>query len=123
MTKLHDLSALETELLSSDHERRWSAAVALGKFVESNPDALWPIVQRNGSSDDEDIREAVATCILEHLLENHFDRTFDRLEEEIRGGNANLRDTLSLCWRFGQSKDPERAARWDRLVRGPTALR
>ena len=45
----------------------------MADFVETEPDAVWSFVQRWGTSPDEDLRSAVATLLLEHLLEHHFD--------------------------------------------------
>jgi hypothetical protein len=55
--------------------------------------------------------------MLEHLLEQEFDTYFPLLEQEIKGGNGNLKDTLRLCWKLGQAEEPSRAAQWDNLVR------
>ena len=58
---------------------------------------------------------AVATCLLEHLLEYHFDHFIARVEDRARA-DALFATTVSCCWKFGQSEDPKRAARFDRLI-------
>ena len=93
---------------------RWQAIITVGEFIEREPEAIWPFVLRWGSHEDEDLRTAIATCLLEHLLEYHFDRMFPRLETAARS-NVNFAKTIRQCWKFGQTKDPERAARFDRL--------
>jgi hypothetical protein len=108
---------LERDLISDVEPTRWKAAADLGKLVESAPESLWPLVLRHGSSEDEDLRSAVATCILEHLLEYHFDKFFPKLEAEITEGNVNLRDTLAVCSKFGQAELPQNASKWDLLLK------
>jgi hypothetical protein len=58
---------------------------------------------------------AVATCLLEHLLQHHFDRFIARVEDDAMA-SAQFADTVSHCWKFGQAEEPSRAARLDRLM-------
>lgn len=95
---------------------RWAAAAELSEHVVSNSDRIWPTVLELASSDVEDIRQAVATNVLEHILEHDFDRFFPLIESEVKRGNENLRDSVRLCWKFGQSLDRRRSERWDALV-------
>lgn len=111
-------SVLEIEegLRSADERRRWAAAEAAGELVSTRPRFVWSLVVAHGSSAEEDVRAAVATCMLEHLLEEHFDEYFPLLENEIRAGNLLLGDTLRRSWKLGQAEDPERSAQWDKIV-------
>jgi len=95
-------------------DARWQAIIVIGEFVEREPEAVWPFVLRWGLHRDEDLRTAIATCLLEHLLEYHFDLIFPRVEAAARS-NVWFGNTTTQCWKFGQAKDPERAARFDRL--------
>src|SRR5438132_10901317 len=72
---------IEAGLASADEDRRWQAAIRLGELVHPEPDAVWPVVARWGTSDDSDTRMAIATCVLEHLLEHHFEMLFPRVEQ------------------------------------------
>jgi hypothetical protein len=95
---------------------------AVAEFIESDPEAVWCFILRWACSEDEDLRMAIATCALEHLLEHHFDVFISRVEGAARS-NPLFAQTVSSCWKFGESRDPSRAARLDRLVaslRGPT---
>jgi hypothetical protein len=47
---------------------RWQAVIAVGEFVEAEPEAVWAFVERWGKHANEDLRSAIATCLLEHLL-------------------------------------------------------
>ena len=115
-TTASNFRILERELASRDESRRWAAAAELSEFTKKAPAALWPIILKHGASNDPDLRQAVATCLLEHVLEYHFDRYFPLLEKEIEKGNINLRDTFSSCWKFGQSEKRKNSKRWDRLL-------
>jgi hypothetical protein len=98
-----------------ESDPRWQAISAVGEFVETDPEAVWSFVTRWGSSPDEDLRMAVATCVLEHLLEYHFDVFISRVEQAARA-DRRFGDTVTNCWKFGQSEGLDRAARFDRLV-------
>jgi hypothetical protein len=93
---------------------RWQAIIEIGHFTPREPEVIWPFVLRWGSHEDEDLRSAIATCLLEHLLEYHFDLIFPRVETAARS-NVWFRKTTVQCWKFGQAKESERAERFDRL--------
>jgi hypothetical protein len=93
---------------------RWQAIIRVGDFAEHEPEAIWPFVLKWGSHEDDDVRTAIATCLLEHLLEYHFDLLFPRVEEAARA-NAWFAKTTAQCWKFGDAKEPTRAARFDAL--------
>lgn len=95
-------------------DERWQAIIAVGEFVEHEPDAIWPFILRWGSHEDVYIRAAVATCLLEHMLERHFDSIFPRVEAAARS-NVWFGKTTTQCWKFGQASDPSRAERFHRL--------
>ena len=84
----------------SDNNCRWQAIIVVGETVERNPEAVWKVACEHGTSADEDMRDAVATVLLEHLLEHHFDAYFPKLKQRIESGAYLLADTLSRCWLF-----------------------
>jgi hypothetical protein len=96
-------------------DQRWQAIIAVGGFIESDPEAVWTFVARWGSSPDEDLRTAIATCLLEHLLEHHFDAFMERVELGARA-NRNFGDMVRRCWKFGQTQTPDRSERFDQLI-------
>jgi hypothetical protein len=93
---------------------RWQAIIRVEDFVEHEPDAVWPFVLKWGSHEDEDVQAAIATCLLEHLLEYHFDLLFPRVEAVARS-NGCFAKTTAQCYKLGQAQEPSRAARFDRL--------
>ena len=68
-----------------------------------------------GFHEGEDVRTAIATCLLEHLLEYHFDTISPKAESAARS-NALFGKTAAQCWKFGQAKERGRAQRFDRLL-------
>ena len=44
---------------------RWQAIIDVSEFIQTDPEPVWSFVSRWGSSPDEDLRMAIATCILE----------------------------------------------------------
>jgi hypothetical protein len=101
--------------LASRHERtRWQAAIALGKVAESDPESVWILVERHGSRRHKDVRVAIATCVLEHLLEYHFDAFFPRVSKAVKGSRW-FRDTFSYCYQLGQASLPRNGKRFRKL--------
>lgn len=97
-----------------ESDPRWQAIIKVEAFIQEEPDAIWSFIFRWGNSPDEDLRSAIATCLLEHLLEHHFSRVFPQVEEAARS-NPLLADTFLKCWKFGQAKEEENAKRFDGL--------
>jgi hypothetical protein len=97
-----------------EKDPRWQAVIAVGEFVETNPDEVWEFVARWGGHEDDDLRSAIATCLLEHLLEYHFALIFPRVEKAAKKGRL-FADMFCRCGKFGQSEVPDNAKRFDQL--------
>jgi hypothetical protein len=95
---------------------RWQAIIAVGRFVKREPKAVWRFARRWGSHGDADLRAAIGTCLLEHLLEHHFDSLYPYVQRRART-SKRFADTLQYCWKFGQAKRRDRAAKLDRLLK------
>jgi hypothetical protein len=95
---------------------RWQAIIAIADFVESDPEPLWSFVERWGTHPDEDLRMAIACCLLEHLLEYHFDLIFPRMEQLARS-NPCFAKVVGWCWLFGESELPQNALRLECLIK------
>jgi hypothetical protein len=94
---------------------RWQAIIAVGAFVESEPAAVWEFVRRWGGHPQEDVRDAVATCLLEHLLEYHFAAYFPHVEQ-LAGDDPLFGDTFRRCWQLGQALEPGNTERYIALA-------
>ena len=93
---------------------RWKAIIDLGEFVQSNPEEVWSFVSRWGVHPDEDLRAAIATCLLEHLLEHHFDLLFPRVEY-LATKSTTFGQTFSMCTKFGNAVAEDNSRAFDRL--------
>jgi len=111
------LKGIERDLGSKDEDTRWQAACALSEYCESECDAelIWPLIVKWGSHENEDVRAAIGTCVLEHVLQYHFDKYFEKCAEIIRSGSLMFGFTFSMCGKFGQSRDPINSRRMDGL--------
>jgi hypothetical protein len=95
---------------------RWQAIIRVGFFIESDPDEVWAFAAKWGCRGDKDLRGAIATCLVEHLLEYHFNRVFPRIEE-LAMKRRRFADVFLSCWEFGQSERPKNRRRLNRLRR------
>ncbi len=93
---------------------RWQAIIVVSEFLTTAPEALWPFTLRWGSHPDDDLRMAIATCVLEHLLEHHFDLLIARVETAAMA-SPEFADTVLSCSKFGQAAESDRSARFDQL--------
>jgi hypothetical protein len=93
---------------------RWQAIIDLAEFIATDPEEVWSFVARWAVDPNADVRSAVATCLLEHLLEHHFALFFPRVEH-LAQQNEMFADTFLRCAKFGQSEDPTNAGYFDKL--------
>jgi hypothetical protein len=93
---------------------RWQAIIKIATFIEPEPDAVWVFILRWGCNADEDLRTAVATVLLEHLLERHFADFFPKVARAVEE-NVLFEDTFARCSKFGQSNQEGNAELFDRL--------
>ena len=105
---------LPGESASGGEDPRWQAIIAVGKHIEREPEAVWGFIWRWGSHPQEDLRDAIATCLLEHLLQHHFVAYFPQLEERALA-EPLFGDTVLRCWRFGQAEEPGNIERFEAL--------
>ncbi len=94
---------------------RWQALAVVAECAGDRLEAVWELLLRHGSSDDASMRAALATGLLERLLERHYDTYFPLLREQLERRNTRLADTLRRCWLFGGAKRLSREV--DRLLR------
>jgi hypothetical protein len=94
-------------------DRRWQAIIRVGEFIESEPEAVWAFVVRWGKHAQTDLRMAVATCLLEHLLDAHFEMMLPRVREAAMG-SVRFAKTLEACWSFGRAGA---VGNWQRVER------
>src|SRR5260370_1965804 len=87
---------------------RWQAIIEVAMFAEHEPDAIWPFVLKWGSHEDEDVRAAIPTCLLDHLLQHPFYTIFPRLKSPARP-NALFGQTPAQLRKSAPAKHPQLA--------------
>src|SRR5688500_11068009 len=110
----HANSILPGVPVDSGEDPRWQAIIQIGEYVEANPEELWRFVVAWCGHEQEDLRNAVACVLLEHLLEYHFDLIFPRIRP-IAQRDHLFADMYCRCWKFGQSELPQNASQFDEL--------
>jgi hypothetical protein len=90
------------EAAEGEVDPRWHAIIDVSEHIQQHPNEMWRFARKWGAHANEDLRMAVATCLLEHLLEWHFDLVFPLVAEACRE-SGRFAWTLSMCSEFGQT--------------------
>ncbi len=106
---------LKEAILRRDSDAIWRIAAESWDDVVRRSSDAWPhLLEALEVADGESV-QAIATCVLEHVLEHDFSY-FDLVEREIEAGNEKMLKAFLMCSKFGQSKLPQNEQRWDALV-------
>jgi hypothetical protein len=92
-----------TPSAEGDIDPRWQAIMRVGEYIESDPADVWPFILRWGKHANEDLRMAIATCLLEHLLEYHFEDYFPLVKAATKE-SKRFASTFRMSGQFGQAK-------------------
>ncbi|MEK7477239.1 MAG: NUDIX domain-containing protein [Candidatus Coatesbacteria bacterium] len=90
---------------------------ALFKIADHIPERhglVWDFVRRFGGHPSERVRVALAVCLLEDLLRDHFDRIFPKVEL-LAGQDPAFADCFWHCWDVGQASLPGNLERFRAL--------
>ena len=98
-----------------EDDPRWDAIVEVGRYSQSNPAEVWQFAARWGNHPQASLREAIASGVLEHLLEHHFELVFPQVEQQV-AVDRYFSDTFSRSWKLGKSNLPENSRRFDALL-------
>ncbi len=101
-------------LAAGESDPRWQAIITVGEYIEAEPEAVWSFIRRWGGHAQEDLRDAIAICLLEDLLRYHFAAYFPRVEE-LALTESLFGDTFVRCWQLGQAEEPGNAERFQAL--------
>src|SRR5262245_41994830 len=96
-------------------DARWQAIIEVSEYIPTNANDVWRFALRWGGSEEPDLRAAIATCLIEHLLEHDFEAFFPRVASQARA-DANFAKTIRMCWQLGQAEVPTNAIRFRALV-------
>jgi hypothetical protein len=75
---------------------RWQAIIDVAEYLPSEPQRIWTFIEGLHDTQDEDLRSALATCLLEHLIEDHPD--YRDKAERLAGRSPGFRRMLEMCW-------------------------
>lgn len=97
---------------------RWQAIIAVGGFIGSDPIPVCDFALKWARRRGRDLGTAIHCCLIEHLLEHHFDLVFPRMRSVARE-SARVADLFIDLWEspflFGQATTPENRKRLRRL--------
>lgn len=97
-----------------EHDPRCQAIIEVGQYIAPHPEPIWDFICKWGSNEDEDLRAAISTCLLEHLIEEHFELIFPRVEEMVKA-DSTFAKTFAMCRGFIEFTSPLLAARFEAL--------
>ena len=106
---------LPGEPVEKGTDPRWQAIMVVGDYIETEPEAVWGFIRHWGGHPLVDLRNAVATCLLEEMLRRHFAPYFARVEE-LAMAEPPFGDMFLRCWRLGQADEPGNAEQFESLV-------
>lgn len=84
---------------------RWHAVIAVADHIAKRPLEVWRFARKWGAHSNRDVRAAIASCVLEHLLEHHFATVFPLVKRACQQ-SRRFADTFRACWQFGQAELP-----------------
>ena len=97
-------------------DRRWQAIICVGQFIQTHPEEVWTFTRKWAKHPQWDLRAAIACCLLEHLIEEHFDLLFPKVEAECRT-SPRFASTYRICCAYVRRSLPQHEARLLRLDR------
>lgn len=100
------------------HDPRWQAIIAVGEFIESDPIPVCDFAMKWARRRGRDLQGAISCCLIEHLLEHHFDLVLPRMRTAARE-NARVAAHFIGLWKspfqFGQAQQPANVRKLKRL--------
>jgi hypothetical protein len=98
---------------------RWQALIVVAEYIPFASDDVWKVVVTASRNSDDDMRDALAAVVLEHLLEFDFDNYFAKVRKRIVGGDEAFFDILGRCFRFVPEGKWRQVERLLKSFRGP----
>src|SRR5262245_53048934 len=87
---------LSLRAVEEGNDPRWQAIIAVGDFIESDPELVWQFILDTADTSDQDLQSALATCLLEHLIEEHPE--YKKLASDYASKDTRISGILSMCW-------------------------
>jgi hypothetical protein len=95
---------------------RWPAIIKVGGFIETDPLPVCVFALKWARRPGADLQGAISCCLLEHLLEHHFDLVFPLMRKAARENRRVAEHFTDWRWPFGQATLPKNVARLRRLA-------
>ena len=64
-------ATLNCQPVEEGRDPRWQAIIDVSEYLGSDPESIWTFIEELHDTQDEDLQSALATCLLEHLIEQH----------------------------------------------------
>jgi hypothetical protein len=98
---------------------RWQAIIRVGGFIDSHPESVCEFALKWARRRSRDLQAAISCCLIEHLLEHHFNLVFPQMRKAALK-NARVAEHFieyTPHFKFGQAKLPKNIVRLKRLAR------
>ena len=88
-------ATLHRRSVDEGRDPRWQAIIDVSEYLESEPEPIWSFIEELHDTKDEDLQAALATCLLEHLFQDH-PQYRDRAER-LAARSPHFRHMLEMC--------------------------
>ena len=78
-------------------DKRWQAIIKIGEFIPYNSEEVKDFIIKWGSNPQADLQAAIATCLLEHILEYEYSKYLPIFRSHA-SKNKNFASTFSMAW-------------------------
>jgi len=89
-------ATLSCQPVEEGRDPRWQAIIDVSEFLGSDPESIWTFIEEFHETQDEDLQAALATCLLEHLIEDHPE--YRRRAEDLAAKSPQFDRMLEMCW-------------------------
>jgi hypothetical protein len=89
-------ATLNREPVEEGRDPRWQAIIDVGEYLGSDPQSVWTFIEELHNTQDEDLQSALATCLLEHLIEQH--PQYRVRAERLAAKSPEFHRMLEMCW-------------------------
>jgi hypothetical protein len=89
-------ATLDCPPVADGRDPRWQAIIDVGEYLGSEPEHIWTFIEELHDIQDQDLRAALATCLLEHLIEDH--PQYRVRAEQLAAQSPEFRRMLEMCW-------------------------
>jgi hypothetical protein len=89
-------SLLHLKPVEKGKDPRWQAIIKVGEFIESEPEMIWAFICESRQTNDEDLQQALACCLLEDLIEAHPE--YKSRAQDLASRDTDFQRLFEICW-------------------------